>query len=129
MANTLAFTINADRDDREVGENEASILVAATDTATAAPDGDTAYVATSATQPSDAIRAYVRYTGEVTAASIVLWVLQDGAWYRAGTETLDPEGGNEIRDLVLLGRQTKFTIQLATIEGGGTAEIRVLGVW
>ena len=129
MPNTLAFGLSHPRTDTHLaasGEEEAPVLIPARSTPMAAPDGNTPYVSTRA---ADSVRAFVRYSGTVTGATLVWWLLQDGVWYRAATDTLDPANGNEVLDMTLLGTHTAFTAQLSAVAGGGTVEVRVLGVF
>ncbi len=128
MANTELFGLWQPRTDLGVaasGEPEAPVLIAATASATAAPDGDSGYIQT---REVDVIRLFVEYAGSVTSATVALWVLQDGTWYWGDTHELTPANGNEFRDVSILGRHTRFTVQLSEISGGGTAEIRVMGI-
>lgn len=128
MANTMAFSIRDVRTDtyyRHAGIPEAQVAVAATDTATPTPDEDTPYIDTGAI---DTIRLLVAYDGTVSAAKLRLWLLQDGTWYRAGGVELNPADGNESYDATGVGQYTRFAVQVEEITGGGTVEVRVLGV-
>lgn len=129
MTNTQVYALTTPRSDARVartGAAESFELIPATATATAAPDGDTPYVLTG---PIDTVRVFVAYSGAVTSGDLRLWVLQDGAWYRAGDIPLTPAEGNEVIDANLIGTHTRFTIQVRALEGGGTAAVRILGVW
>lgn len=128
MANTLAHGLVTPRTDTyydNSGGEESYTVIPATSTATAAPDGDTPFVNTG---NIDTVRAFCRYTGTVTG-ELVLWLLQDGVWYRAASDVLNSANGNEVFDGVLLGRHTRFTYQVESIAGGGSVEVRVMGVW
>lgn len=126
MANTLAGTLTRPRTDAwHAGQVETVVAVAATDTATAAPGPDTAYWSTG---EIDTVRIFARYTGTVTSAAITLHVLQDGDWYYMDASTLDPSLGNALVDALFVGQQTRFAVQLSEVSGGGTVEIRILGV-
>lgn len=129
MPPTEAFKIRNARTGhtRDVaGIPEAQVAIAATATATPAPGDETPYISSMVTE---SVRAFVKYTGVVSSATVVLWVYQDGDWYRGGEMVLEPAKGNELRDITILGRHTQFGLQVAEISGGGTLEVRVLGVW
>lgn len=127
MPNMLAFTLpRTHQHDETVVQQESRVLVPATSIATAAPDADTPYVSM---RHAETLRAFVQYSGLVTSAALRLWLLQDGIWYRGASTALDPAGGNETVDLLIVGQYTQFMLQLSEISGGGTAELRVMGVW
>ncbi len=129
MPNLMAFALFQPRTDAHLaasGEVEAPVLIPATATATPAPDANTSYVSTRST---DTVRAFIRYTGTVTSATLVLHVLQEGIWYAGEEGPLNPARGNQFVDFLMLGQYTQFTLQLSAISGGGTAEIRVMGVY
>lgn len=128
MANTMAFSIHDVRTDtyyRNAGIPESQVAIPATATATPDPDGDTPYIYTG---DIDTVRLVVTYDGTVSAAKLRVWLLQDGTWYRAGGVELNPGDGNESYDATGVGRHTRFHIQVEEITGGGTIEVRVLGV-
>lgn len=129
MPNTLHFELMQPTTDRwydRAARDEAAVLIPATSTATAAPDGDTGYVSTG---EAESIRAFVKLAGTVNELELALWLLQDGDWYEGAVETIDPARGNQSRDFGIFGKFTRFTLQISAISGGGTAEVRVLGIW
>ena len=129
MANTQAYGLTQPRTDTYFaasGQTEAYTVIPATSTSTPTPDGNTAYVNT---QNADTVRAFVAYSGTVTSATLRLWLLQDGAWYRASDTTLTPQDGNEAYDYQLIGHHTDFTLQLTSVAGGGTVAVSVVGVY
>ena len=129
MTNTRVYGLTEPRTDTAVaasGEPEAYTAIPATAVATAAPDGDTPFIST---QNAETVRSFIRYTGTVTCARLRRWVLQDGAWYRTSDVLMDPAGGNESYDWIMVGRHTNVAFQVVTIEGGGTLEVSVVGVY
>lgn len=129
MANTRIATLTQPRTDvyyERTGESEETEVIAATATATAVPGPDTPYIYTG---EAETVRAYVDYEGTVTAINLECYVLGDTGWYWAGAADLTPEHGDEFRDWPLIGKFVRIAFRVASIEGGGTAAVRVTGVW
>jgi len=110
-----------------------TVAVAATAAPTAAPGGGTDGIQIG---ESVLVRTFLTYAGTVNSCTLKLWVRDrdTGVWYEgATTDDLDPltPGGaapvNEVRDWDVGGGQ-EIAFQVAAIAGGGTAEVRVLGV-
>ena len=82
---------------------------------------------------ANTVSAYITYNGTVNACAIRLWLYDGANWYEGpSTDDLDPltPGGaspvNESRDWEI-GEGQKFTFQLESISGGGTAAVSAEG--
>jgi hypothetical protein len=116
-----------------IDRSVAQITIAATAAPTPAPGGGTQGIQIG---ESVVVRTFLTYTGTVTGATLKIWFRDraTGVWYEgASTDDLDPltPGGaapiNEVRDWQVGGAQEVY-FQLTAVTGGGTVEVRALGV-
>ena len=113
------------------------LAVSATSSATSAPSSGTDGYRLKPGKPGmKTIRTLFAYSGTVNAASVRLWVRDVGSatWYRgASTDDLRPHapGGSgpvaESRDWEV-GNNSECFFQVASISGGGTIAIKLMGV-
>lgn len=114
---------------RVTGPDQAYSIVVVPATAAATPrPADVTEPETVETGGLLGLKLFVAYAGTVTAATLVVWTEEAGAWYRLATATLDPAGGNEALDVQLVGPYARLAFQVAEITGGGTVAVRCMGV-